>query len=655
MTGTDTDIGDFVGGDEVKADLVEQGSPLATDRTLPGWVTVVGAAFSVMIYACAVSLAVLTAFFHAQVANEGEVILAPLLAIVAVVPVLGILVFEFAYARALAGLRYMRGPAAIRVYALCGCITFAILAFLHPFVPIAGLFATGLGGFCLVFVGKLRRRERFWDFLVSEATPVLTGRDQVGFSLATVDATEHTLAPALVATFGVFALVGSFGLASYLVATEVIAPSAMTALALLNTIACVAILAFVRSHLKTPEHALQRDAQVSSESIIEEDAGRDNVIVRKLRVASPDGAPIIDDLSLSVPPGTMLAVTGDSGAGKSLVLSAISDPFALNKLTVAGTVRINGIDPWRRERSAFSVPAVLLPEQPIILPASGAENLACFQDGAVLHHAKRQLEHLTFSSELAEEICATTNATLLPSVQKKLLAFARAFNVAPHLYLFDRPEDGLSEKQIGMLLSRFKNETRLGRTIFLVTENRSLIEACDTIMVLQNGRMVDFGNAKDIRERQASGWARFVGQRSLEIEENLENWIRSHFKRPGDEANRRKAALLASEMLALSCQHTGAESVHQKFVLEFKHFVGHCLLRMQDNGSPITTATLQKAQQEVSQPRACGRLSPLATILSVATDVETSAEIDQRSLTVKLETYDPRATQIARSDAQTPA
>jgi hypothetical protein len=171
-------------------------------------------------------------------------------------------------------------------------------------------------------------------------------------------------------------------------------------------------------------------------------------------------------------------------------------------------------------------------------------------------------------------------------------------------------------------------------------------------MVLQNGRMVDFGNARDIRDRQASGWARFVGQRSLEIEENLENWIRSHFKRPGDEANRRKAALLASEMLALSCQQGGADLVTQKFVLEFKHFVGHCLLRMQDADAPFTTATLRKAQNETARKPAGSKLSPLATLFSVASDVETSAEFERRVLTVKLETYDPRIAKPAPTHAQ---
>ena len=614
----------------------------AMDRAVPTWAVIIGSIFALGIYGFLASLAVFTVFFHSSVVAEGSWIVAPLLVLVGSIPVVGILVFEFAYSRTLAGFRYIRGPAARRVQAGAGMLTLFTMTLVHPLAGVACLISVALGGALLLGLSRIRRFEGFWDFVPAEAASVLAGRDRTGMKMATTRVREHALASPTVLSFTGLALLLGFGGASYLTTTEVIDPSAVTAIALLNALATHAILGFVRDGMKTPAMEKRRTSRVEG-VILDDEFDEDTGLVIKNLTITPDAdAALLSDVSFSMPPGSVLGIDGESGAGKSLLLSAMADPFSFEDVEVRGRVRMNGEDLWLRHGEHRNIPAVHVSDDPILLPASGSENLSCFLDGYFLDQAKRNLERLVFSHELVDEICQAKDATKLPGMQRKALSLARAFTLAPMLYLLDRPEDGLPEKQISALLARLQEESRFGRCVVMITQNRALLEACDKIMVLQSGRIVDFGTAEDIRNRKAAGWARFVAERNLDVEENLENWVRSHFKRPGDEANRRKVAHIASELLAFSCQGAGGALVNKTVIFEFKHFIGHCILRLQDGDAPVTSSTLQKAELESNTPQQGKRLSPLGSIIQNCSEIEAGADLDRRVLSVKIETFDPR-------------
>ncbi|MEM9129623.1 MAG: ATP-binding cassette domain-containing protein [Pseudomonadota bacterium] len=625
--------------------LPEEAAARSVDRTTPGSVLLLGAVFSLGTYLFLASLAIFTVFFHSNVINNGSWIVAPLLMMLAAVPVFGILVFEYAYIRALAGFRYLRGSAARRVQAIAGLLTLLVLTLVHPLSGLASLFSTTLGGLLLFGLARLGRYENDWDFLPAESTAVLAGRDMIGFALASKHVDEHALASVSLLSFTALALVAGYGTASYLTTIRVIDPNAVAAMSLLTALSSYSILSFVRDGLKRPALDRFQNSQVEAVRVNENNEEELGLWVTGLNVNERGGRSLLSDVNFAIPPGTILGIDGETGAGKSLLLRMIADPFSFENLQVRGRIVNNRMDLWQRTNSEGAIPAVLLTNDPILMPTTGENNLCCFQGGQIASQAKRNLEKLVFSSELVEEICSCEDARFLPGMQRKTLGLARAFTLSPGLYLMDRPEDALPEKQISAVLNRIQEEARLGRSTIIVTQNRAFLEACDKILVLQGGRVLDFGIAEEIRKRKATGWSRFASQRSLEIEDSLEKWIRSHFRRPGDEPNRRKVAHIASEMLALSCQNGPVLNVSHSIVFEFKHFVGHCVLRMQDGDAPISTTSIQKAETEVSKRAEGQRLSPLATILSIASDFEAGVDLDRRVLTVKVDTFDPRLSQ----------
>ena len=366
----------------------------------------------------------------------------------------------------------------------------------------------------------------------------------------------------------------SLGTSSWLVAQDVLASAALPAIVLLAFWSADAGMCAIRLRFQRSPSAGKRSKAVHSILATHEDDATEGLQIRSLSVHNASGRAMLSEISFDVPPGSVTGILGESGVGKSLLLQAANDPFSLWDLDVRGNVTVNDHDVWTRHSQQQVLQVAYLPAVPILVHGSGRDNLSSFQDSFALDRAKRILEQLIFSRDLVDQICAADDARLLPEVQKKALAFARAFLMAPAIYLIDRPEDGYSDKQISALLTRMEHETRLGRSFLIATENRAIWERCDRLIILQDGRIVDYGEAAPTRARMAAGWKRFVGARRLDTEENLENWIRSHFKRDGDEANRRKVCMVASEMLALSCQGV-SDANQQNLSFQFKHFEGH--------------------------------------------------------------------------------
>ena len=615
-----------------------------TDRSAPGWMRVFSMIFVVGSALCMLAIATMAVFFQNLVVDRGSLIVAPLLLAVGLVPVLAALILDWAHARAVAGYRAFRERWAVQGRAATAVMVCLMLGVVHPLLAAGTLVAGLLGAGFYAGLRHLGQRERYWDFDPSEAVSILAGRDGVGFTLAAAEPDEHALAAHGSQVLPWVGALVALATNSWLVAGEVIAPSTFAAGTLITLWASDALVAEFRRRAARVPATQQADAEIEQLPIAVDSAEVGGLAVAGLAVRGQSGEARVKDVALELAAGRIAVIGGESGSGKSTLLQALIDPSALQDTTVRGRVMLNGSNLWHRRAHATAVQAVLVGHQPLLLPASGAENLACFNDHHALDRGKRILESLLFSALATDQVCAAPNAQHLPHGQKKTLALARAFLLAPSLYLLDRPEDGLTEKQIVALCDRLRQESRMGRTTVMVTEHRLLAELADDMILLQEGRVIDFGTAAEIRQGQLAGWARFVGARSVDTLDNLERWIRSHFLRNGDEANQRKVAKAASELLALSCQ-TATDLTAQTLRFAFKHYEDYCVLRLIDDGSPLNSAQLQIAERSLADDATnTTRLQPLAAAMKESVGIESGMDGDRRFVELRISTYDPRKT-----------
>jgi branched-chain amino acid transport system ATP-binding protein len=206
--------------------------------------------------------------------------------------------------------------------------------------------------------------------------------------------------------------------------------------------------------------------------------------------AGYDGVPVLHEVDLRVPAGTICAILGANGAGKTTLLR-----------TVSGLLRPTGGEVVFDGASLRGVPVEHLvrrgvahvPEgRGVIAELTVAENLRLGglwrKDPAGLRTAVAQ------AYDLFEPLAARRDhlGHQLSGGERQMLAIGRALVARPRLLLLDEPSLGLAPRvvtQIMALLRRLRDET--GLTVLLVEQNvRSALSVADDGVVMSLGRVV---------------------------------------------------------------------------------------------------------------------------------------------------------------------
>ncbi|MDZ7317238.1 MAG: thiol reductant ABC exporter subunit CydD [candidate division KSB1 bacterium] len=216
--------------------------------------------------------------------------------------------------------------------------------------------------------------------------------------------------------------------------------------------------------------------------------------------AYSEGAiPAVQELSFEITAGERVALVGPSGAGKSTVFALLlrfAEPDS-------GVIRINetplneiDVEAWRRQ-------IAWLPQQPFLFHASVAENIRVAKmdadqseieeaaKKAGLHAVLQGLPH-GYATPVGEGGCRLSGG------QARRVALARAFLRQAPLVLLDEPTgflDRESEAVIRLVLSE------LEPTVLIIAHHLQTAAACDRILFIENGKVVESGSHDELLRR----------------------------------------------------------------------------------------------------------------------------------------------------------
>jgi ABC-type multidrug transport system ATPase subunit len=615
------------------------------DRSVPVWAAALSIFFSAGTAACIVALLVFIAFYQEIVARQGQEIMSYLLTLGAGVPILGILIFEVGRNKSLAGYRDIRERNAALGHAIIAMLVTGGLGFIHPLLLVPFAIGAVLSWLVVHPIGNMLSPERMWEFLPSESVSFLSGRDKRAVDLANSRGDKDPVVDTLLQAIRYMSLMFTMGLTTWLAAREVVSLPAIASIAFLNFWATRAYSDILKRFSRSDPELEGRAASVTLVTDTDDDGEPGGLKVRNLFVTTPEGHPLISDVSFDLSPGVIVGLKGDEFSGKSLLMRALASPHDLTNLDIRGGAFVEGEALWLRSALERDIASVYVPPWPLTAPSGGIENLSCFADANGEAKAQRVLKSLVHNSDTVDHICRIRDVSKLSDTDRKALALARALYLRPRVYLLDRPEDGASDALLHALAKRIQTEARLGSIFLIATENRQLLEACDKLMMLQNGRMIELAPSTEINARLSAGWLRFVTERDPDSEEALDSWICSQFRRDGDDANRRKVCLVANEMLAVACQQQIGQVQNTSVNFEFKHQKGQCILQTVEKDAVISSASLEQARRLANETPEGGVLTPLAKIFKHARTVETVEISGRHLLKVEIETYDPRKEQ----------
>ncbi len=211
------------------------------------------------------------------------------------------------------------------------------------------------------------------------------------------------------------------------------------------------------------------------------------------------GLKALQDVSLTVRPGEIVAVIGSNGAGKSTLLRAIAGQVA----SVEGTIRFEGEDLARVAPHLITRRGIgLVPEGRRLFPRlSVGDNLrlgAYAKRGTADRFKSLDLVYTLFP-RLQERL--GQRAETLSGGEQQMLAIGRALMTQPRLLMLDEPSQGIAPKLVDDIFAAVARIRDLGVTVMLVEQRLvEALELADRAYVLQTGRVVISGTAREVRD-----------------------------------------------------------------------------------------------------------------------------------------------------------
>ncbi|MBC5766890.1 ABC transporter ATP-binding protein [Ramlibacter albus] len=218
--------------------------------------------------------------------------------------------------------------------------------------------------------------------------------------------------------------------------------------------------------------------------------------VRNIKVCY-DEVLAVSDVTLTVPPGKIIALVGGNGNGKSTTLRAVA---GLNPVQ-AGTITFNGV-PVQGVPAHKRVPLglSLVPEGRRLFPRLTVKRnleLGAYTR-ADRHEVARGVEEMFALFPILKERHAQLAGTMSGGEQQ-MLAIARGMMARPKLLMLDEPSWGIAPKFVAKVLEVIQQVNATGVSVLLVEQNlQKALAIAHEGYVIQTGRIVMQGKGADL-------------------------------------------------------------------------------------------------------------------------------------------------------------
>jgi ATP-binding cassette subfamily B protein len=204
--------------------------------------------------------------------------------------------------------------------------------------------------------------------------------------------------------------------------------------------------------------------------------------------------PSLQDISLTVPAGTTIAVVGYTGSGKSSLVNLIPRLYDATQ----GSVLIDGVDIRRIPLRVLRGNIGYVPQETFLFSESIEENIRYGVDGGTEEQVRKAAEDSQISRDISEfpvgyATMVGERGITLSGGQKQRTSIARAVMREPKILILDDALSAVDTYTEEEILKRLRSVMR-GRTSFLISHRISTVKEADLIVVLHEGKIVERGN-----------------------------------------------------------------------------------------------------------------------------------------------------------------
>ncbi|MFF4584084.1 ABC transporter ATP-binding protein [Streptomyces sp. NPDC001388] len=211
--------------------------------------------------------------------------------------------------------------------------------------------------------------------------------------------------------------------------------------------------------------------------------------------------PLIEDLSLTVEPGHTVAIVGPTGAGKTTLVNLLMRFYDVS----GGRITLDGVDIARMSRDELRSGIGMVLQDTWLFGGTIAENIAYgtsrevtrgeIEEAARAAHADRFIRTLPdgYDTVIDDE------GSGVSAGEKQLITIARAFLSDPVILVLDEATSSV-DTRTEVLIQKAMAKLAHGRTSFVIAHRLSTIRDADTILVMENGSIVEQGAHAELLE-----------------------------------------------------------------------------------------------------------------------------------------------------------
>ena len=289
-------------------------------------------------------------------------------------------------------------------------------------------------------------------------------------------------------------------------------------------VAPAALLVSVGTQLTEALAGLDRTSEILRETVEDSEPGRTrvlhsmrgDVVFSRVNFNYVPGTPVLRDINFHAKAGSVTALVGASGAGKSTIISLICGFHP----ATSGQVMIDGVDLNTIRLSRYREELGVVLQEAFLFEGSIRENVLFSRPQATEQQwmeACRIARVDEFAKRLPNEYetIIGERGIRLSGGQRQRISIARAILADPRILILDEATSSLDSESEALIQSGL-NFLMQGRTIFVIAHRLSTIRRADLILVIENGNIVERGTHDSLYQLEGRYYDLYTRQYGLE-------------------------------------------------------------------------------------------------------------------------------------------
>jgi ABC-type multidrug transport system fused ATPase/permease subunit len=225
---------------------------------------------------------------------------------------------------------------------------------------------------------------------------------------------------------------------------------------------------------------------------------------------------VLHDVSFHAAPGTVTALVGSSGSGKSTTIGLISAFYVPSE----GTISVDGVDLSTVLLDSYRTRLGVVLQESFLFDGTIRENVAFSKPDATEEEIMRacriaRVDEFAESFEQKYDTVVGERGVKLSGGQRQRISIARAILAEPRILILDEATSSL-DSESESLIQQGLSYLMQGRTTFVIAHRLSTIRRADQILVIEQGRIVERGTHEELYIMRGRYYDLYTKQHGLE-------------------------------------------------------------------------------------------------------------------------------------------